>query len=192
VRPSLIAGHSFGGKVALCYARNEPNALQRVWALDSRPGSVEEGALARHELKHMFDSLASMPMPAASREAVSEHLSGLGFSEGLVGWMGTNLQRVDGVFQWKFDLTACEEMVADYWAQDLWPFVEGCPAGLMLDFVRAERGDRWTTEDVDRIQRMRGGGSVALHLLRDSGHWVHVDNPRGLLEIMLPAFIGVR
>ena len=192
IRPTLIAGHSFGGKVALGYARNEPHWLQRVWVLDARPGIVPEDAQGRHDIAHILSTLRGIEVPAPTRDAVAEALREAGFSESLVGWMGTNLQRSDEGFCWKFDLDAVQAMIEEYWRQDFWPFVEGCPAGLMLDFVRAERGDRWHDSDIERLVGMQGAGSVALHTLSDSGHWVHVDNPKGLMEMMLPAFLGVR
>jgi pimeloyl-ACP methyl ester carboxylesterase len=30
--------------------------------------------------------------------------------------------------------------------------------------------------------------SVRVHLLPKSGHWVQMDNPKGLIEIMAPSF----
>jgi pimeloyl-ACP methyl ester carboxylesterase len=27
-----------------------------------------------------------------------------------------------------------------------------------------------------------------VHFLRDASHWVHIDNPEGLLEILAPSF----
>lgn len=58
--------------------------------------------------------------------------------------------------------------------------------------MRAENSDRWDPETVLRLESLdaqeRGGseGKVAVHVLPKSGHWVHVDNPRGLLEIVAP------
>ena len=31
---------------------------------------------------------------------------------------------------------------------------------------------------------VRGGGTVALHIVPNAGHWLHVDNPAFLLELM--------
>ena len=63
---------------------------------------------------------------------------------------------------------------------------------MEIAIVRAENSDRWDPETVQRLEslaaRERGGseGKVAVHVLPKSGHWVHVDNPRGLLEIVAP------
>jgi hypothetical protein len=59
------------------------------------------------------------------------------------------------------------------------------PQGLSVDFVRAEHSSfRCAGEDAERITAL----GHAVHFLRDAGHWVHTDNPQGLLKIMEPAF----
>ena len=57
--------------------------------------------------------------------------------------------------------------------------------GLSIDFVKAERSTfRWAGADHHRIER--NGANV--HLLEDAGHWVHSDNPDGLVQIMQASF----
>lgn len=34
------------------------------------------------------------------------------------------------------------------------------------------------------------GGTLKTHVLPNAGHWVHVDNPHGLLDMMLPSFVN--
>ncbi len=56
-----------------------------------------------------------------------------------------------------------------------------------MSFVRAERSNfRWSGKDQDLIKAL--GHDV--HLLRDSGHWVHTENPAGLFDIIAPSFGG--
>ena len=63
--------------------------------------------------------------------------------------------------------------------------LETKPRGLEIDFVRAERSAFvWTEEDIARI----GSHGGRVHYLHDSSHWVHIDNPEGLLEILAPSF----
>lgn len=63
--------------------------------------------------------------------------------------------------------------------------LENTPRGLAVDFVRAERSAFvWTPFDVARIKATGAG----VHPLADSSHWVHIDNPTGLLEILAPTF----
>lgn len=58
--------------------------------------------------------------------------------------------------------------------------------GLKIDFVRAERSSfRWEGEDEALIKHH----GHRVHLLRDSGHWVHTDNLEGLVQILKPTFM---
>jgi pimeloyl-ACP methyl ester carboxylesterase len=84
-----------------------------------------------------------------------------------------------------FDIEGIVAMYQSYEATDLWPMLETQPVGLSVDFVRAERSAFvWADEDVGRIGTY--GGRV--HYLANSSHWVHIDNPDGLLEILAPSF----
>lgn len=59
--------------------------------------------------------------------------------------------------------------------------------GLKIDFVRAERSSfRWGGEDEELIKHH----GHRVHLLRDSGHWVHTDNLEGLVQILKPTFVN--
>lgn len=74
--------------------------------------------------------------------------------------------------------------------------LEHPPKDLEIAIVQAEHSDRWVPDDVQRLKALAGReskpdvGKVSLHVLPNSGHWVHVDNPKGLLEIMVPNFLS--
>ena len=106
----------------------------------------------------------------------------------LASWMTTNLRRTPDGYRWRFDLPAVREMIADYFVEDLWPVLDAPGPGLRIDVVRAERSDRWTDEELDRFARLPDDCAVRLHLLPDSGHWVHVDAPDALIDILAPSF----
>lgn len=177
--PSVVVGHSFGGKVALTYARDYPASLEATWVLDALPGEDQQGAAS--DVAHVIRALRSIPLPIDRREDLKQLLLDRGFSELLSGWMTTNLRRADAGpgLVWRFDLDAVEALLADYLAVDLWPVVRSPPCAL--HFVRAERSDRWTDAAVARFY---GLSEVWLHTLEDSGHWVHVENPEGLIRIL--------
>jgi len=185
LRPfDAVVGHSFGGKVALAYTATLPDELALTWVLDADPGPLS-GAVADHEVPRVIAALRAVPLPLERREQVLEHLQQAGFSEGLSRWMTTNLRRGDGGLVWRFDLDAVEEMIADYFRLDLWDTLEVPIMDLDIHLVRAARSERW-----DDAMAARAEGSFAtLHTLPDAGHWLHVDNPDGLLELMLPSFV---
>ncbi|PNY09161.1 alpha/beta fold hydrolase [Trifolium pratense] len=118
------------------------------------------------------------------------HLMGLGYSKTLADWIGTNLKKVGDHETWIFDLQSAKEMFHSYWEKSYWDLLENPPQGMEIVIVRAEKSDRWDEEAIERIQKLasQGGtdsvGKVSFCVLPNAGHWVHVDNPKGLLEIV--------
>ena len=71
-------------------------------------------------------------------------------------------------------------------------FVGAPSKGLEIAIVRAEKSDQWDADVINRLERLASqegdgsAGKISVHVLRNSGHWVHVDNLKGLLEIVTP------
>ncbi|MED5374645.1 MAG: alpha/beta hydrolase [Myxococcota bacterium] len=183
--PAAVIGHSFGGKVALAYGRDFPEGLEQVWALDSQPGAQPQG-MSDSDVVQVMTALRQVPLPLERREDLMPQLSAHGLSRELALWMTTNLTRnPDGPgLVWRFDLEAATALIADYFRLDLWPVLERPPHGPHWHLLQAERSERWTQDDADRIAGLPAWSPVHHHLLPDAGHWVHVDNPQGLLELL--------
>jgi pimeloyl-ACP methyl ester carboxylesterase len=193
IYPHTLLGHSFGGKVAMSmvhqFGKQLPRPVQ-VWVLDTVPGDVwcEAGDHPRDTINHA----RTIPMPIPTRKHLVDSLVGAGFTLPGAQWMTTNLTPApppaeNGELTWTFDLEGIVDMYASYEATDLWPMLETQPRGLEVDFVRAETSAFvWTPEDVARIE----AHGARVHFLPNSSHWVHIDNPEGLLEILAPSFGG--
>ena len=101
---------------------------------------------------------------------------------------------MQGGVDWIFNLDGIAEMYASYEACNLWPEVETLPEGAKLNFVKAERSlHKWEPGEYERLRKADAraatlAGNIKVHDLANSGHWVHADNPKGLLEIMAPTF----
>lgn len=185
--PDAVIGHSFGGKVALVYARDHGAGLSQCWVLDSVPGAVasvsdEPGTV--HEMAGILDDLRGVALPIASRPALVAHLRALGHGEMFTGWMTTNLRSVDGGFTWRFALPGIESLLDSYFEADLWPFVQAPPEGLTVHLVRGARSDRWPAAALARAEAAAASGRLVLHTLPDAGHWLHVDNPGALTDLL--------
>lgn len=177
-----VIGHSLGGKVALQLARSGELELQQVWALDSNPGA-QNPELA-HEIRRVVEAVRRVPLPIASRNTALLALEQAGLSKPLAQWMSTNLKRDGEHYRWTFDLDAVLALLADYFEQDLWPYLEAPKSLPDLHLVVAERSDRWSADMKERLSHLERLSHVKVHELADSGHWVHVDNPAGLLAIL--------
>ncbi len=181
-----IIGHSFGGKVALRFAANHGDSLRSAWVLDSAPQAISPAPGAdTSEVARLIAALHRVELPVASRQAVVRQLRDMGVSHTIAMWMTTNLEPLDeGGFGWRFDLPGIEALLASYYDTDAWPALREPREGIQIDVVRAEQSDLWDFETVERLRDLEPAGQVTLHTLRDSDHWVHIDNPEGLLDLM--------
>lgn len=179
--PERVIGHSFGGKVALQWATTV-GAAADVWVLDSLPVSGDpEG---EHEVLRVLAALHEVDVPAADRAEVRQHLAERGFSSLLVNWLLTSLVRREDGWAWVYDLDAVAEMMQAYFISDFGLWLERHDSLPEVHLVRAMRSDRWTMDVLARLGHL--GPSVTLHELEDAGHWLHVDNPAGLANLLLP------
>jgi esterase len=103
---AVVLGHSFGGKVALMYARDHGDELRQAWVMDSTPAVREpEGSAWR-----MLEAVRSLPAEFGARSDAVEGLVERGYPEALAQWMAINLEPADGRYRWRLDLDAVEEI----------------------------------------------------------------------------------
>jgi len=193
--PRILIGHSFGGKVSMSmvkqFGEQSKGSLPRpveVWVLDTVPGQVDPAGPSRQD--HPADLIAhcmAVPAPIPSRTYLVDYLTSSGFSQPIARWMTTNLRPCDGGLEWGFDLDGIQQMYKSYEEADLWPVLEDTPRGANINFVRAQNSTfRWEGGNVERIE----GNGKQVHLLENSGHWVHTDNPDGLFSIIAQSFVA--
>jgi esterase len=181
--PEVVLGHSFGGKVALWYAREHGGpALRRVEILDSVP----QAAGPDPEVSAVIASVGEIPVPAESRDEIKARLDAKGLSAAIVAWLLTSVAQSPDGWRFVYDLPAIRAMIADYFKDDLIPWLRERRGGAHVRFVRAERSDRWLDPFVAEIQGLPG--NVELVTLPNAGHWLQVDNPTGLLALLDETF----
>jgi esterase len=184
--PAAVVGHSFGGKVALGYAARAPQALEQTFVLDSDPGASVPGE--DHDVSRVMRTLARLPDRFTSREDFIEGLTGQGIGLATARWLSQNLVREPEAYRWRLDLGAINGLLSDYFARDLWHVFEAPPPGQMLHLVIAESSQRLDRAARQRLGELSEHPRVALHIVPNAGHWLHVDNPEGLLAILRPEF----
>ncbi len=182
--PPLVVGHSFGGKVMAEVARTWP--VRQLWVLDAPLGARDGSASdAPTEVESVVAALRDISMPLAERADVADALRRRGFSSALGQWMTTNLRRADGGYVWRFDLDLVEALLADYFARDLWDAFSLPRQGAQHVLVRGARSERWTAADTARLDALHRAGRARHLELADAGHWLHADNPAGLLRLLV-------
>ena len=181
---TILVGHSFGGKVCAAAAKRWPRPLHQLWVLDS-PLGVRSDDRGVSDVEAVIAAVQALPMPVTQRSDVAKALLSQGFSAALANWMTTNLRRSDTGYVWRFDLDVVAALLADYFVQDHWPSFSFPQAGTRHMMVRGARSDRWVTADLERLRALQHAGRARDFELPDAGHWLHADNPSGLLNLVL-------
>ena len=176
-----VLGHSFGGKVALLYARERPGSPLQLWIVDSSPGAGRPGGSAWR----MLGMLRRHPGPFGSRAEVVDAVASEGFAPLVANWMATNAVRTDTGLRWRIDPDQMEAYLRDYFRTDAWDVAAAPPEGAAVHFVRALGSSVLDDAAVRRIRAAaRATGRVFLHEV-EGGHWVNTENPEALLGLLV-------
>jgi pimeloyl-ACP methyl ester carboxylesterase len=187
---AAIVGHSFGGKVALEAARQLVNAgradsLAHIVLIDTMPGSVKprdgiDSALA------VIDDLSSLPPRFQSKSGFVDALIARGHARAIAQWLAMSTEATeDGAVRFALDLREIRALVLDYFALDQWPLVEVPPGSSRVHLVIAARGGSYRDLDRVRAEAIAARSERVTIDVLDTGHWVHVDDPQGLLRVLL-------
>lgn len=188
VHTDAILGHSFGGKVALEYARRFPGDVDQLWIVDSTPEARAPGGSA----VRMLESVRRHPGPFATRGELVSALEGEGWASGVAQWMSSNLTPTEGGYRWALDFEAMRSLLDDFFATDLMGVVESPPAGLEIHVLRATRSDVLSEGAASRIEAAaRRCGRVRLHDV-EGGHWLNADNPAAVSELLERGLPGAK
>lgn len=177
---SAVLGHSFGGKVALVYAKDPPEDFHQAWIIDSSPSAIEPSGSAWQ----MLQAVRSLPQEFSSREEAIAGLGRSGFARRVAQWMATNLESRGGRYRWRLDFDALEEMLLDFFQTELWSVVENPPSHVEIHFVKGAGSNELADADVLRLQAIaRANPRVFLHGVL-GGHWLNADNPDAVVRLL--------
>jgi pimeloyl-ACP methyl ester carboxylesterase len=183
----FLAGHSMGGKTAVLFARRWPWRIKGLAVADISPfetkfsnansfrqhlellqilaGTDISGAASRDELEKLF--LESIPSPR-TRSLLMKNAR----------------RKTAGGFEWKINhkallnnLDRIAESVAD--AGETTEAVTGFP----VLFLKGEKSDYLPTGDFPKILRLFPAAEIKI--IKNSGHWIHADNPDEVCSALL-------
>ncbi len=175
----IVLGHSMGGKVAMQLALERPEIPAGLIVVDIAP--VTYG----HD---MMDYIAAMQMLDLSgnmrRAELEEELHGKVGDPGITAFLMSNLERANGGFQWRINLTAIAAGMSG---------IAGFspPTGATYDgpaaFIAGERSAYIRDSHKARISELFPKARTVT--IKDAGHWVHADRPEAFLKTV-QAFLG--
>ena len=185
--PTAIVGHSFGGRVALDCAvmLSDSRAETTTWLLDTVPGEADSSVSA------VIDALQSInPENYENRQQLSEALHKEHHLDiGLAQWLTSSVTSTSDGLEWGFDLSVINALMPEFKSQDFVGKIEHLIlSGNQNNTVHLVRGGKnaaWTGDVVSKLQGLstRSNGRFILHELPNAGHWVHVDDLPGLVNL---------
>ena len=183
---TAIAGHSFGGKVAL--ATRAFGGMRQTWMFDSSPGARPDRAEDSSEtVAQLIALMETLPRTWARRDDFVDAVVAAGHAKPLAQWLAMNVVPAGEGYALRLDLAAIREMIADYLAQDLWASAFD-PALGDLELVIATRSD--VVNAADRARVATPPSHVHVELV-EAGHWLHIDAPAKIVELVTSRLPGV-
>ncbi len=205
--PDLLAGHSFGGKVALTYLQDRYNRGQELpqdtWILDCLPGLFDTTAgnpdHTNHSVQGIFNILADLPTRFKKPADVTTMLTEQGISLPVAQWLTSNCRAATDCperneMMLGFDLPVCTELFHDFCLTDTWPFLKAFDGrrrayggkDANIHFVRAGRNPLWVPSVLEQFEQITNSSqtTVHLHTMSHVGHWLHVEDVRGMIDLI--------
>ena len=173
-----VLGHSFGGKVALAFAKNHHDQPLHTWVIDSTPDARAPSGSAWG----MLDIIRELPEHFASRGEAAKAITAAGYAPGVGQWMSSNLRRAGDRFVWQLNFDAMDALMRSFFATELWSEVESPAPDHTLHFLKASESSVLSADAVARLERA-SPGQVFLHH-RTGGHWIHSEAPDVVTELL--------
>ncbi len=235
--PSVICGHSLGGRIALHYTHSllhDTEFTSRIqppkqtWILDSVPGiadpSVSKVLSAISSLTTTMTSSSSLSaigsVPTKIKSQITTKLvDEYGLDIQIATWIVSSLRGIDEQSQrliWAFDIDIATELVQNFTEQDVVGMIrevvesasmstittakdnnhatdeeERINHSKVVQLVMAGKNESWTEHIISELHSIQSSchrtpsSSFKMHKLEKAGHWVHVDDLDGLMQVMV-------
>jgi esterase len=189
IKKAIIMGHSMGGKVAMCFALNHPERLSHLIVLDIAPKSY----LAALDLKdktldhqYILETMLNFDFSGIMRRDQLDALLSTSIENASIRqFLLKNVKRdQNNAFKWILNVEALfanlEEILGGLpFKQAVW---ENVISGFPVLFVKAGDSDYILKEDEESVKHVFPNSFI--ETIEGSGHWIHVDQPGLLVELI--------
>ena len=170
----VLIGHSMGGKVAMQFALEQPERVDKLVILDISPVHYT------HRYGKIFDAMKNLPLEnVKNRSDIEARFCPLIGNRMLCQFLLQNLVRGDNGYYWRIHLEALEnnmESIADF------PGTNAVYTGPGL-FLGGKLSEFIRTEHLPVIRKWFPAADV--QWIENAGHMLHVEQPQALLDEIL-------
>ncbi len=183
----FLAGHSMGGKTAVCFAIQWPEMIEGLVIADISPFETKtsnSGSYNQHLA--ILQVLSETDISKATSRAELEDLfRGSIISGRTMGLILKNIRRNDdGSFSWKINNAALLKNIDSIVDSVVSPSISIEPVtGFPVLFLRGENSDYLPPADFVKIMKLFP--AAEFRIIKNAGHWLHVDNPEAVTEAFL-------
>lgn len=175
IAPTIVIGHSMGGKVAMQLALHHPESVKKLVVIDIAPRQYPP----HHE--KVLAALESIDPSAVQDRAEAEEnfRTYLGNDKDTIQFLLKNMSRLpEEGYAWKSNM---EVIVAEY--DEVMNEIkhDGTFEKPVL-FIKGGNSSSLTDEDLPDIKMLFP--NVEWVTIPDAGHWVHSDEPEALLDAL--------
>ncbi|KAK8802019.1 hypothetical protein WA158_006414 [Blastocystis sp. Blastoise] len=161
--PEVIVGHSLGGKV-----------------------SSED----IKDVQSIINITKNIPQPIHGFHDLITKVTDMGLSMTLAGWLSTSLKPIPNTpyYHLIFDPNHMEELLESYKHLDYMNYLQSPPKEVQITLIRAALNKSWNPSLIESLETIERDTNHQVQLASvHSNHWVHIENPDGLLNVLKPS-----
>jgi len=166
IEKANLIGHSMGGKIAMYFAGEHPERLQKMVIADIGPKAypIHHDTILTALLSVDIENIKSRN---EADEALTKYIPDFGTKQFLLKNM-TRKENDNTKFEWKFNLPVITKNIQEVGVE----ITQGATVPTL--FIRAEKSHYINPEDEMGIKIMYPNSEI---VSINSGHWVHAEKP---------------
>lgn len=174
IQQATIIGHSMGGKVAMEFALEYPEMVNRLIVVDIAPQENEPG----HEA--IFDAMLSLDIDhLENRKQADEALQGKIQNLAVRQFLLKNIGRSkEGGYRWKMNLP----VIYEHYSEVLAAITGDYPFEEPTLFLNGGRSNYVDDSKIPGIKALFT--NVQFETIEEAGHWIHAEAPDEFLSIV--------
>ncbi len=167
-----VIGHSMGGKTLMTLLQRSSIEVDRPFVIDIAPVKYE------HDHSVLLTAMESVDLTRLkSRKEIDAQLASSIAENGLRQYLMQNLIRTEERYEWRINLKSIHRNI--YYLID---YEETILSNSRVVFIRGEHSEYILPEHHSQIHRLFPNAQI--ESIADCGHWLHVEKPGRLVEII--------